>query len=346
MLTDDSDQKIPTWLFVLIGVGLCAPLCLVLAMVMRPSPPTAAERKVAQQVAQQVAEREAAVSQQREKDVAQERVAAQQALRDLKSRAALFFEQHVIFWLINIFVAVVIGFIFFLLANLQQWSEGNGHQKSTSIGGWIVNDHPFASVYATVAWWIFFLVFWRSWNDEIEFKRQNSLKGEEWRMLHAPKITVAVVKVWDGDTVNVMRGDSVTLKVRLHGIDAPELGQPFGEESRKRLAELVMPFGEEAGSDRLADLAMRGNVAICEHGKDKFGRTLVWLEVGGRDVASKMLADGLAWHNVEYDHSQTLAEAEQSARAAKRGLWADAKALPPWEWRVSEHERKRQPSAQ
>ena len=72
MLTDDSDQKIPIWLFVLIGVGLCAPLCLVLAMVMRPSPPTAAELKVAQQVA----EREAAVAEQRERDVAKERAAA------------------------------------------------------------------------------------------------------------------------------------------------------------------------------------------------------------------------------------------------------------------------------
>ena len=72
MLTDDSDQKIPIWLFVLIGVGLCAPLCLVLAMVMRPSPPTAAELEVAQQVA----EREAAAAEQRERDVAKERAAA------------------------------------------------------------------------------------------------------------------------------------------------------------------------------------------------------------------------------------------------------------------------------
>ena len=85
MLTDDSDQKIPIWLFVLIGVGLCAPLCLVLAMVMRPSPPTAAELKVAQQVA----EREAAVAEQRERDVAQERAAARQAMRDRRSRAAI-----------------------------------------------------------------------------------------------------------------------------------------------------------------------------------------------------------------------------------------------------------------
>ena len=136
--------------------------------------------------------------------------------------------------------------------------------------------------------------------------------------------TVRVVKVHDGDTVHCLRGDNVTLKVRLQGIDAPELGQPFGKASRERLAELVM----------------RKDVVLHEHGKDKFGRTLGWLEVGGADVAAQMLADGLAWHYVKYDHSQTLAEAEQSARAAKRGLWADAKAMPPWEWRASEHECK------
>ena len=109
--------------------------------------------------------------------------------------------------------------------------------------------------------------------------------------------------------MHCLRGDNVTLKVRLQAIDAPELGQPFGRASRERLAELVM----------------RKDVVLHEHGKDKFGRTLGWLEVGGADVAAQMLADGLAWHYVKYDHSQTLAEAEQSARAAKRGLRADAK---------------------
>ena len=37
--------------------------------------------------------------------------------------------------------------------------------------------------------------------------------------------TVRVVKVHDGDTVHCLRGDTVTLKVRLQGIDATELGQ-------------------------------------------------------------------------------------------------------------------------
>ena len=136
--------------------------------------------------------------------------------------------------------------------------------------------------------------------------------------------TARVVKVHDGETVHCLRRDKVTLKVRLQGIDAQELGQPFGRASRERLSEL----------------GVRQDVVLHEHGKDKFGRTLGWLEVGEKDVAAQMSADGLAWHYVKYDHSQTLAEAEQSARAAKRGLWADAKAMPPWEWRATAKDRK------
>jgi endonuclease YncB( thermonuclease family) len=39
---------------------------------------------------------------------------------------------------------------------------------------------------------------------------------------------VRVVGVHDGDTLTALTDDKRELKVRLHGIDAPELGQPFG----------------------------------------------------------------------------------------------------------------------
>ena len=44
-------------------------------------------------------------------------------------------------------------------------------------------------------------------------------------LLAADPIAWRVVKVHDGDTVHCLRGDNVTLKVRLQGIDAPDLSQ-------------------------------------------------------------------------------------------------------------------------
>ena len=56
--------------------------------------------------------------------------------------------------------------------------------------------------------------------------------------LAAPPATTAgkVVSVHDGDTVTVRTDDGQTLKVRLQGIDAPELKQPFGSRSRDEAA--------------------------------------------------------------------------------------------------------------
>jgi micrococcal nuclease len=56
-------------------------------------------------------------------------------------------------------------------------------------------------------------------------------------------ITARVVGVHDGDTITALRDDKQQLKVWLHGIDAPELGQPFGQASKKALSEKV--FGKD-----------------------------------------------------------------------------------------------------
>jgi len=77
-------------------------------------------------------------------------------------------------------------------------------------------------------------------------------------------VTGKVVSVHDGDTVTVRTDDGQTLKVRLQGIDAPELRQPFGSRSRDELSALV-----------------KGKpVTLIEHGRDKYGRTLANVIVG------------------------------------------------------------------
>ena len=62
-----------------------------------------------------------------------------------------------------------------------------------------------------------------------------------------------IVGVHDGDTITLLDADNRQHKIRLDGIDAPELGQPFGRASKQHLAEL---------------LANREAVAECEEGAD------------------------------------------------------------------------------
>jgi hypothetical protein len=140
--------------------------------------------------------------------------------------------------------------------------------------------------------------------------------------------TWRVVSVHDGDTVRCLDDGNREHKVRLSGIDAPETGQPFGTVSRDHLRQLVL----------------RREVVVHDLGQDKYRRTLARLEVDGKDVATAMVAAGLAWHYVRDSDDQQLARAEREAKAAGRGLWADRDPVPPWEWRKGQQGRKATPS--
>lgn len=143
-----------------------------------------------------------------------------------------------------------------------------------------------------------------------------------------PPVAWRVVGVSDGDTLTALDESNTKHKVRLHGIDAPEIGQPFGTKSREALGRL----------------AMKKTATLHLKGRDRYGRDLARVEVDGRDVNRELVKDGLAWHYVRYDDSPELASAEREAREAKRGVWADTGAVPPWEWRATERDRKRQPA--
>jgi endonuclease YncB( thermonuclease family) len=137
-----------------------------------------------------------------------------------------------------------------------------------------------------------------------------------------PPFTGKVVSVQDGDTLHVLDDAKHEHTIRLDGIDAPERKQAFGTVARDRLAEIT-----------------KGKPVTVQAGKrDKYGRTVARIEVEGQDVNRQMVAEGLAWHYTRYSRDQRLAQAERDARAARRGLWSDAKPVPPWEWRETEKE--------
>ena len=144
-----------------------------------------------------------------------------------------------------------------------------------------------------------------------------------------PTPTWRVVSVHDGDTLRAIDASKTEHKVRLLGIDAPEIGQPFGAVSRDRLTSLTKGKSVEVSFDE----------------RDRYGRVLARLEVDGLDVNHQMVTDGLAWHFTRYSNDAALAAAESEARAAKRGLWRDPASIAPWGWRAGEAERKRRAAA-
>ena len=126
-----------------------------------------------------------------------------------------------------------------------------------------------------------------------------------------------VVSVHDGDTLTVLV-DRRQVKVRLTDIDAPELGQPFGKNSKQSLSDLC--FG------KLATLDVRG--------RDRYKRTIAQVTCEGRDANAEQVRRGYAWTYTRYAPAASPLYAMQNeARAAHRGLWADPKSMPPWEWR-------------
>lgn len=128
-----------------------------------------------------------------------------------------------------------------------------------------------------------------------------------------------VVAVIDGDTLTVLTAGQQT-RIRLAQIDAPERRQAFGKRARQMLLRLA--FGKEVG---------------CEvTGTDHFGRQIAACKVQGVDLGAAMVRDGGAWVYRQYASgpmAATYLSAEHDAREARRGLWADAHAVPPWQWR-------------
>jgi micrococcal nuclease len=125
-----------------------------------------------------------------------------------------------------------------------------------------------------------------------------------------------VTAVHDGDTLTLLVG-TTQHKIRLNGIDAPELGQAFGTRARQFLSALV--FGKTV-TVRVVDV-------------DRYRREVGDVYVGGVLANAELVRAGMAWHYKRYSKDATLAELELQARAEKRGLWADPKAMAPWNYR-------------
>jgi endonuclease YncB( thermonuclease family) len=133
-----------------------------------------------------------------------------------------------------------------------------------------------------------------------------------------------IVVVADGDTLTVLR-DRTRYRVRLYGIDAPEPGQPFGERARRYAAQF----------------ALGKPVTVEPTDRDRRGWLVAEIVLpDGRRLSQEMLRAGYAWRLGPQSQDAELARLEADARAAHRGLWADARPMPPWDWRREKVSRR------
>ena len=135
-----------------------------------------------------------------------------------------------------------------------------------------------------------------------------------------------VVRVADGDTLTVATRDGTKLKVRLYGIDAPEVrhegtpGQPGGVEARQALKALTQ--------------GRRVRVEVLD--VDTHGRSVGVVSERGVNINLAMVREGWAWAYRRYlstPYASVFIDAEREARAKGLGLWKRANPSPPWEFR-------------
>jgi hypothetical protein len=76
-------------------------------------------------------------------------------------------------------------------------------------------------------------------------------------------------------------------------------------------------------------------VTVRPRAVDRYGRTVAEVVLpDGRDLGRELVRAGLAWWYRKYAPGDyELARLEAEARGAKRGVWSQAGAVPPWEWR-------------
>jgi endonuclease YncB( thermonuclease family) len=123
-----------------------------------------------------------------------------------------------------------------------------------------------------------------------------------------------VTRVTDGDTLWVrLAGGGKPVKIRIDGIDAPEICQAGGQAARTALASRVA----------------RRTVTLDIRRHDDYGRAVASVQVGGEDIAGWMVGQGHAWSYHYGREGGPYLKLQGRAQRAGQGLFADPRALPP-----------------
>lgn len=182
-----------------------------------------------------------------------------------------------------------------------------------------------------------------------------------------------VGKVFDGDGFlagiwNPLREKWVpSLAVRFAFIDAPEIDQPFGPESRDFLYHMIM--GKNLRLDPISKGSADGNPfdqykrilcmgylteelqigpikyymdGSCSEGSVKHSRSAT------RNVELEMIVNGWAWvvEQYSFDREAEYFAAQEDAQRNARGLWSMDHPEPPWNFKRRQKQMKRAATGQ
>lgn len=139
----------------------------------------------------------------------------------------------------------------------------------------------------------------------------------------ATAVSGKVIRVSDGDTILIQSG-SQRIKVRMYGIDAPELKQNYGEDSKNYLEKRIL----------------NKNVDVKVINEDKYGRKVGKVFYKNKDINLEMIKTGNAWfYEYHAKKEKEYRKASKSAQEQKLGLWKDKNPQNPRNFRL-EHRRE------
>ena len=126
-------------------------------------------------------------------------------------------------------------------------------------------------------------------------------------------------RIVDGDTIWIGK-----MKIRLHGIDAPETRQEC-------LSRDGHPYRCGVASTDSLRILVGSEPVRCEGDKyDRYKRLIAVCYSGTVNLNAEMVRQG--WALAYRRYSKDYISAEKEAQEAKRGMWA-GEFEPPWEWR-------------
>ena len=126
--------------------------------------------------------------------------------------------------------------------------------------------------------------------------------------------TVKVTRVIDGDTFETETGE----KVRLVGINAPEISDIFVEEAKQPLISLIDGKTIDLEPDHISN------------DRDRYGRLLRYVIYNNSDINKQMLLDGFAFAYLKYhfDKETEYRQAQITSKANNVGMWANNQNTP------------------